>query len=141
MSERIPVDRHPLKVTVDGFAADGSLRAEDGWVDMNVKWLITEESVGARSTVFGITVFPPGARHEIHRHPHAEETEYLIEGHGIARVGDDDVTVGPGDIVFVPANDQHGFVNTSQTERAVMVWCYGGAASLERAGYVREAGD
>lgn len=43
--------------------------------------------------------------------------------------------------MFAGANEYHGFVNTSQTERAVMVWCYGGAASLEEAGYVREVDD
>ena len=132
---------HPMKVHVDSFQADGSLRAEDGWVNMNVKFLITRESVKAEQTVFGITVFPPGAKHDIHRHPHAEETEYIVEGRGIARVGDDDVAMAPGDIVFVPANDYHGFENTSETERAVMVWCYGGAASLEEAGYITEVQD
>jgi quercetin dioxygenase-like cupin family protein len=138
MTERVPVSAHPKKVTVEQFNADATLRAEDGWVDMNVKWLITSESVGSRMTVFGITIFPPGARHEIHRHPHAEETEYIIEGHGIARVGDDDVEVSAGDIVFAGTNEHHGFINTSPTERAVMVWCYGGAASLADAGYVPE---
>jgi quercetin dioxygenase-like cupin family protein len=132
------VSEHSMKVHVDSFAPDGGLRAEDGWVNMNVKFLITRESVGASQTVFGITIFPPGARHDIHRHPHAEETEYIVEGHGVARVGDDDVEMNPGDIVFVGADDYHGFYNTSETERAVMVWCYGGAASLAEAGYVRE---
>lgn len=130
---------HPMKVHVESFAPDGSLRAEEGWVNMNVKFLITRDSVQSDQSVFGITIFPPGARHDIHRHPHAEETEYIIEGHGIARVGDDDVHMGPGDIVFVRRDDYHGFYNTSDTERAVMVWCYGGAASLAEAGYVREA--
>jgi quercetin dioxygenase-like cupin family protein len=139
--ERTPVTDHPQKVQVEGFEADGSLRAADGWINMNVKWLITRDSVGAQQTVFGITVFPPGAAHDVHRHPNAEETEYIVEGHGIARVGDDDVLVGPGDIVFAGTNEYHGFVNTSETERAVMVWCYGGAASLAQAGYVREADD
>ena len=133
---RIHAD-HPMKVHLDTFAPDGTLRAEDGWVNMNVKFLITRETVHAERTVFGVTVFPPGAMHDIHRHPNAEETEYIVEGHGIARVGADDVEMGPGDIVFVKANDDHGFHNTSQTERAVMVWCYGGAASLQEAGYVR----
>jgi quercetin dioxygenase-like cupin family protein len=128
---------HPMKVHAESFAPDGSLRAEDGWVDMHVRFLITKETVGAEQTVFGITIFPPGAMHDIHRHPNAEETEYIVEGRGIARVGDDDVAMGPGDIVFVKQNDDHGFRNTSDTERAVMVWCYGGAASLEDAGYVR----
>lgn len=140
-SPRQVVRDHPMKVRVDSFAADGSLKAEDGWVDMNVKFLITKDSVGASETVFGITIFPPGAKHDIHRHPNAEETEYIVEGNGIARVGDDDVEMGPGDIVFVKADDYHGFYNTSETERAVMVWCYGGAASLDEAGYVREADD
>ena len=139
MSRVRPVlSEHPLKVRVESFAPDGSLKAEDGWVNMNVKFLITRESVGASQTVFGITIFPPGAKHDIHRHPNAEETEYIVEGHGIARVGDDDVAMQPGDIVFVKADDYHGFYNTSETERAVMVWCYGGAASLAEAGYVRE---
>jgi hypothetical protein len=52
------------------------------------------------------------------------------------------VLVGPGDIVFAGADEYRGFVNTSATERAVMVWCYGGGgASLAEAGYVRGAGD
>lgn len=138
MTERVPVLTHPQKVTVEQFSADGTLRAEDGWIDMSVKWLITSQTVGSRMTVFGITVFPPGARHEIHRHPNAEETEYLIEGQGIARVGDDDVEVSAGDILFAGVNEYHGFINTSESERAVMVWCYGGAASLADAGYVPE---
>jgi quercetin dioxygenase-like cupin family protein len=140
-SSRAVLSEHPMKVHVESFAPDGSLRAEDGWVDMNVKFLITRDSVGATETVFGITIFPPGAKHDIHRHPNAEETEYIVEGHGIARVGDDDVEMGPGDIVFVRADDYHGFYNTSDTDRAVMVWCYGGAASLAEAGYVRETDD
>ena len=127
-----------MKVHVDSFSPDGSLRAEDGWVNMNVKFLITRDTVQAEHSVLGITIFPPGARHDIHRHPHAEETEYIVEGHGIARVGDVDVEMGPGDIVFVRTDDYHGFANTSETERAVMVWSYGGAASLQEAGYVRE---
>jgi quercetin dioxygenase-like cupin family protein len=129
---------HAMKVHVDSFDPDGSLKAEDGWVNMNVKFLITRESVGASQTVFGITIFPPGAKHDIHRHPNAEETEYIVEGRGVARVGDEDVMMGPGDIVFVKADDYHGFYNTSETDRAVMIWCYGGAASLAEAGYVRE---
>ena len=134
---RVVRDEHPMKVHVDSFAPDGSLRAEDGWVNMNVKFLITRDTVRAERTVFGVTIFPPGAMHDIHRHPNAEETEYIVEGHGVARVGDDDVAMGPGDVVFVKTNDDHGFHNTSTTERAVMVWWYGGAASLSEAGYVR----
>src|SRR5882757_7749515 len=69
---------------------------------------------------------------------HAEEVEYLVEGTGIARVGDSDVLMEPGDVVVARAGEAHGFWNTSDTDRAVLIWCYGGAASLEEAGYVYE---
>ena len=114
----------------------GLVRAEDGWMDMDVRWLLTRDTVGAEHSVFGITVFPPGAKHDIHRHPNAEEFEYLVSGRGIARVGDADVELGPGEVVFVPKNEYHGFANTGD-EPVFMIWGYAGAASLDEAGYIR----
>lgn len=131
------VQAHPQKVQIGDVRADSNLRSDDGWINMDVQWIVTRNTVGSRQTVFGITTFPPGARHDIHSHQHAEEVEYLIEGAGIARVGDADVTMAAGDVVFVAADEAHGFWNTSSTDRAVMIWCYGGAASLEDAGYLQ----
>ncbi|MGH2850415.1 MAG: cupin domain-containing protein [Solirubrobacteraceae bacterium] len=102
---------------------------------------MTRDSVGAHASVFGITYFPPGARHDIHRHPRAEEVEYLISGSGVARVGDDDVMMSAGDAVFVACDEYHGFYNSSATDTAVMAWAYAGAASLDEAGYITEAQD
>ena len=48
------------------------------------------------------------------------------------------VAMGLGDVVFVEKDDHHGFDITSETDHAVTVWCYGGAASLAEAGYVWE---
>jgi quercetin dioxygenase-like cupin family protein len=134
------VSEHPMKVTVAGTPSDASLHASDGWMDMNVKWLVTSMSVGAASCVFGLTVFPPGSKHDIHRHPNAEETEYIVSGSGIAAVGDDNVRIGAGELVFVPRNEYHGFHNDTDTE-TVMVWTYAPAASLEEAGYIRREDD
>ena len=91
-------------------------------------------------SVFGVTFFPPGAKHDIHRHPNAEEVEYLMSGSGIAYVGDDAVELGPGEAVFVPQNEYHGFENTSDGE-VVMAWYYAGAASLDDAGFVTRSED
>ena len=107
---------------------------------MDVRWLVTKDSVGAANTVFGVTLFPPGARHELHRHPNAEEVEYLVSGSGIAYIGDDAVALGPGEAVFVPQNEYHGFENNSDSE-VVMAWYYAGAASLEDAGFVTRRED
>jgi len=142
--DRPVVDEHPMKVSLADAAGPREARPEagkPGWVAMDVRWLVTRETVGAQSSVFGVTYFPPGSRHEIHRHENAEEAEYLMAGEGVARVGDNDVVMRAGDLVFVPRNDYHGFRNTSDTDTAVMAWSYSGAASLAEAGYVTEESD
>jgi quercetin dioxygenase-like cupin family protein len=123
------------RVSSMAVAPDGSLSAEDGWVDMEVRWLVTAETVGARQTVVGRTVLQPGSKHNIHRHPHAEEWEYVVSGSAIKHVGDDSVRLEAGDVVFVPANVFHGLENASDTEPVVTIWGYSGAATLEAAGY------
>jgi quercetin dioxygenase-like cupin family protein len=133
------VNTSRYKVTLDGTASDPGL-PDRGWNRMDVRWLVTRETVGATETVFGVTIFAPGSRHEVHRHPNAEEVEYLISGRGIAYLGDDALDLGPGEAVFVPRNAYHGFKNDSD-EEAVMAWCYAGAASLEEAGFVTRAED
>ena len=133
------VNKHRFKVSAADAESSPGI-PERGWVDMDVRWLITKETVGAAKTVFGVTLFPPGARHEVHRHPNAEEVEYLVSGSGIAYVGDDAVELGPGEAVFVPQNEYHGFENNSDSE-VVMAWYYAGAASLEDAGFVTRRED
>src|SRR5438552_2455079 len=86
-----------MKKSFEATPSDAALRSEDGWVDMDVRWLLTRETVGAEHSVFGITVFPPGSKHDIHRHPNVEEFEYLVSGHGIARLGAADVELVPGE--------------------------------------------
>jgi oxalate decarboxylase/phosphoglucose isomerase-like protein (cupin superfamily) len=142
--DRPVVTEHPKKIHVDQVGPQHGAQPEDGrpgWIDMDVRWIVTRHTVGSNNSVFGITYFAPGSRHEIHRHENAEEVEYLVQGEGVARVGEDDVAMGVGDTVFVPRNDYHGFRNTSETETAVLVWYYAGAASLDEAGYITEEQD
>ena len=98
------VDEHARKTSLESVRTPAEEQPEagqPGWIDMDVRWLVTRETVGAEQSVFGVTYFPPGSRHEVHRHPNAEEVEYLIAGEGVARVGDDDVALVAGDAVFV----------------------------------------
>jgi quercetin dioxygenase-like cupin family protein len=132
----LSVDAHKFKLPLADVPVDETLTAATGWSDMRVQWIVTRDSVGATDHVLGLTVFPPGSRHHHHRHPGAEEAQYLISGSGIARVGDVDIEQATGDTVFVPRNEVHGFWNNTD-EETVMIWTYGGAASLEEAGYVR----
>ena len=133
------VNEHRYKVVVRDTESSPGI-PDRGWADMDVRWLITKDTVGASKTVFGVTFFPPGSKHDIHRHPNAEEVEYLVSGSGIAYVGDEAIELGPGEAVFVPQNEYHGFENNSDAE-VVMAWYYAGAASLEDAGFVTRLED
>ncbi|MFR9805207.1 cupin domain-containing protein [Pseudonocardia sp. RS010] len=123
------------------ISPDSSLEPERGWIDMDVRWLITKDTVGAQLGCMGRTFLVPGGKHDIHRHPYAEEWEYVITGRAVKHVGDLTVEMGPGDVIFVPRNVYHGLENASSTEPLLTVWGYQGAANLEEAGYFLPSDD
>jgi len=53
----------------------------------------------------------PGDGPPLHRHPWAT-WEVVVEGTLLVRLGDDEVQVGPGDLVYTPAGLVHAFVVT-----------------------------
>ena len=69
------------------------LKRKDGWVDMQVQFLIDKKSAGADHVV-GWTVLKPGARHERHRHHNCDEFFIVLKGHGHIYTEDGDEAVG-----------------------------------------------
>lgn len=124
------------KANVQSIEPERGLDPAGGWVKMEVQFLVDHRRGGAKETVFGRAIFHPGAVHEAHRHPNAEEVVYLVRGRGIALNGDDEFELGPGDVAFHPRDEWHGFRNTSTTEDAEMIWTWVGASSKDAAGYV-----
>ena len=115
---------------------DRDLKQEDGWNRMKVQFLSTEQTTGSKYSVVGRTIFPPGgASHELHVHEKAEEVMVILSGTGKAISGNEEMKIGPGDVIFVPEGDRHYVVNTSETETMEMIWIYGGAPSLDKSGY------
>ena len=109
------------------------LKREDGWVDMQVQFLVDKKSAGADHVV-GWTVLKPGARHERHLHRNCDEFFIVIKGHGHLYGPDGDEPSGEGDVVYSPRGCWHGFNNTS-SEDVVLVWGWMGAGSIEDSGY------
>ena len=124
----------PYRTRIEDAPLAEGLRAEEGWIDMQVQFLIDARSAGTDELVVGRTVLPPGARHERHRHPNCDEFLVVLSGRGevYTDVGEDPSETG--DVVFTPAGHWHGFNNTSD-EDVVLLWGWRGAGSLERAGY------
>jgi len=113
--------------TVDGLAR------EDGWVDMQVQFLIDKKSTGADHVV-GWTVLKPGARHERHLHRNCDEFFIVLKGRGhiYSDLGEEPSV--EGDVVYSPRGCWHGFNNTSD-EDVVLVWGWMGAGSIDASGY------
>ncbi|HKX75235.1 MAG TPA: cupin domain-containing protein [Acidimicrobiia bacterium] len=112
----------------------GGLKAEEGWVDMKVQFLIDTLSAGSDQLLVGWTVLPPGARHERHRHPHADEFFIVLSGQGVIYTDGEDEPATTGDVIFTRRGNWHGFNNTGD-EDVTLVWGWSGAGSLEAAGY------
>jgi pimeloyl-ACP methyl ester carboxylesterase/quercetin dioxygenase-like cupin family protein len=101
---------------------------------LDVRWVVGPQT-GATLIAFGQSTYPSGATHENHYHPHAEEVVMVVSGRGTQIVGDDALDVGAGDICFIPCGTPHRITGTSH-EDLVILWAFGGAASIEQAGYV-----
>ncbi|MFC5662189.1 cupin domain-containing protein [Kitasatospora misakiensis] len=105
-----------------------------GSVDMAVRWLATDETVGARRLTVAASTFGAGGGHELHRHPYADEFFLVLSGGGTHLTATTEVRLLAGDLVFVPAGEWHGF-RTGPAGPTTALYGYLGAPSLARAGY------
>ena len=107
------------------------LKRKDGWVDMQVQFLIDKQSAGADHVV-GWTVLKPGARHETHLH--RNEFFIVLKGRGHIYTAHGEEPSGEGDVIYSPRSCWHGFNNTSNDD-VVLVWGWMGAGSIADSGY------
>ena len=123
----------PYRTRVDQVPLVEGLTEEDGWYDMKVRFCVDKASAGTHN-VLGWTVLPPGAKHDKHRHFHADEFLFVISGSGYIYTDEGTEPSTAGDVVFTPRGHWHGFNNTGDVD-AVLAWGWIGAGSLEDAGY------
>lgn len=124
----------PYRTRLDDVPLVPGLKREEGWVDMQVQFLVDQATAGSEDFLLGWTVLPPGARHERHRHPDADEFFIVIQGEGMIYTDATQEPSGEGDVIFTPRGHWHGFDNTGEQD-VVLVWGWSGAGSLEGAGY------
>ena len=74
--------------------------------------------LGAGVSIFVIDT-PPGRGPSLHRHRY-EEVFVLREGEVTFSVGDEERVARAGDIVVVPPDTPHGFVNTGEVPLAMV---------------------
>lgn len=108
---------------------------EKGWRDVDIRFIATRELTGSGAVCLFRTVFPPGAAHEKHVHPNADEFIYVIRGRAGAGCGEEEFEVGPGSVQLVPKGTVHWLRNLDPDQPVELVGGYLGVGSLEEAGY------
>jgi quercetin dioxygenase-like cupin family protein len=84
----------------------------DGALHVKVRWLITKE-MGANN--FAMRLFEVETEGHSPLHKHAWEHEvFILEGNGTLSDGEEAMPFKAGDVVFVPPNEMHQFVNAGK---------------------------
>lgn len=108
---------------------------EQGFLHMSARWLVDNDHGNSTTFTLGQSTFAAHVGcHELHRHPHAQELFYILEGEGVHLLEDGEVPMKAGDLVLVPLNEWHGFRNTGSVPLRAM-FGYLGVNSLEAGGY------
>jgi len=85
---------------------------------------ISQATTGASRIYMGVFRVPAGAQSLPHYHERCESAVYMLSGDLEVRWGDhleETVTIGRGDMVFVPPRETHVLRNLSDTEPAEYV--------------------
>ena len=124
----------PFRTNLDEVPLVPGLREDEGWVDMQVQFLVDKHNAGSDDFLLGWTVLPPDARHDRHKHNEADEFFIVLQGSGFIYTDEGREPAATGDVVFTPRGHWHGFDNTGD-EDVVLVWGWSGAGALEDTGY------
>jgi quercetin dioxygenase-like cupin family protein len=75
---------------------------------------LVDAAQGSHALKIGELTVAPNARVPRHIHPNTEEAMIILEGTLEVVLGDQRITVGPGDTILAPAGTVHGFLNRAQ---------------------------
>lgn len=78
---------------------------------VTIRWVIDEKHDGAPHYALRVIEVAPGGRTPRHRHPYEHEN-FVLEGQGRVLLEDAWHEIGPGSVVFVPADALHTYENT-----------------------------
>jgi quercetin dioxygenase-like cupin family protein len=79
-----------------------------------IYWLITSE-MGAPGFELRYIEIPPGGKSSYGHHPHEHEV-FIVSGRGKIAGEFPEAVLSPGTAVFVPGNEEHQWINTSESE-------------------------
>jgi quercetin dioxygenase-like cupin family protein len=105
------------RVSVEDVKPAPAAKSSIGFSNMDIRFLISDKTVGATQISLFRTIFPPGfSAHQKHIHVGIEEVVFGVQGRGCGgRAGPDgkgeEYEVSPGVAVFIPKDYVHWFRN------------------------------
>lgn len=98
-----------------------AIAPEEGQVDWGrLVWLSNRARSGIEATV-GYVEIAPHTSNPTHRHHTCSETLFVLEGSLKHLVGEETVSLVPGDVLVVPPSMAHGARNTGDTTARMVV--------------------
>ena len=79
-----------------------------------IYWMLTSEQ-GAPNFEMRYIEIPPGAHTSYGHHPHEHEV-FVVNGKGKVKGKDTEHDLSPRMAVFIPGDEEHQFINASETE-------------------------
>jgi len=83
-------------------------------------WRVVHPDMGAKQITLNHGLHAPGNEFNQHTHEGSEDVIVVLEGGGCIRQGHIYTPIAAGDVIFVPANEIHGTVNTTDHPARVM---------------------
>ncbi|MGD8371801.1 MAG: cupin domain-containing protein [Syntrophobacterales bacterium] len=80
---------------------------------VTIRWVIDEDRDGAPTYALRVIEVAPNGHTPDHIHPFEHEN-FIMEGKGRVQIDGSWFEVGPGDVVFVPPNSRHTYVNDGE---------------------------
>jgi quercetin dioxygenase-like cupin family protein len=82
---------------------------------------VTIRTCSAERMMLSLATLQPNSVVDEHSHPH-EQVGMVIEGHAIFCIGDEQLTLGPGDLFRIPGNVKHRVIALDQTVKALDIF-------------------
>jgi mannose-6-phosphate isomerase-like protein (cupin superfamily) len=96
-------DNTAAQAAIQHFTDAPEVKYPWGWI----RWLMNADIDPEASQTLGIVQINPGQRNPLHMHPNCEELLYVISGSAENIIGNNRVTIGPGDLVRIPKGVPH----------------------------------
>jgi quercetin dioxygenase-like cupin family protein len=86
-----------------------------------ILWLDSAELTTSDSLTVGKVTIYPDEQNDEHCHPNCDESLYLRSGELEHTVGDESITLTPGDLIHIPEGERHRATNTGSDDAVAVI--------------------